>query len=42
MTCETTSRTDQPGQGVRRFQSASGSGCTSSDIASMEWDQASA
>lgn len=42
MTCETMSRTDQPGQGVLRFQSASTSGCTSSDIASMEWVQASA
>lgn len=42
ITCDTMSRTDQPGQGVRRFQSASARCCTSSDIASMEWVQASA
>lgn len=42
MTCDTMSRTDQPGHGVRRFQSASTSGSTNSDIASMEWVQASA
>ncbi len=42
MTCETMSRTDQPGHGVRRFHSPSTSGVTSSDIASMEWVHASA
>ncbi len=42
MTWETTSRTDHPGHGVRRFHSASASDWSSSDIASMEWVQASA
>ncbi|CAM5392288.1 hypothetical protein SCALM49S_06252 [Streptomyces californicus] len=41
MTCDTMSRTDHPGQGVRRFHSASGRGFTSSAIASMEWVAAS-
>ncbi|RPK75348.1 hypothetical protein EES44_01180 [Streptomyces sp. ADI96-15] len=42
MTWETTSRTDQAGQGVARFHCASGRGWTSSNIASTEWVQASA
>ena len=42
MMCDTMSRTDQLGHGVARFHSPSTSGCTSSDIASMEWVQASA
>lgn len=42
MMCDTTSRTDQPGQGVARFHSPSVSGRTNSDIASMECVHASA
>ena len=42
MTWDTMSRTDQPGHGVARFHSPSTRGVTSSDIASMEWVQASA
>lgn len=42
ITCETTSRTDQPGHSVGRFHSPSVSGATSSETASMDWVQASA
>lgn len=41
ITCETTSRTDQPGHSVGRFQESAGSAANNSAMDSMECVQAS-